>query len=85
MVMEILNGLMFSYIAMGMAWRIICLFRKKGRCKFRRCPFRRDYTSTSCVYSPPRGCTKCPPTERERAIYEHSVYGIAESMTKSQN
>ena len=85
MVVDILCGLMCLYIAMGMAWRMICLFRKNGSCKFRRCPFRRDYTNTSCVYVPPGGCTKCPPTEEERAIYEHSVYGIVESMTKKQN
>lgn len=84
MVMDLLYGLSFSYMVMGMAWRIICLFRKKGSCKFRRCPFRRDYTSSSCIYVPPGGCTKCPPTEQEKAIYEHSVYGIAESIKKQQ-
>ncbi len=28
MVVDILCGLMFFYMAVGMAWRIICLFRK---------------------------------------------------------
>ena len=51
MVVDILCGLMCLYIAMGMAWRMICLFRKNGSCKFRRCPFRRDYTNTLCVMS----------------------------------
>ena len=84
MILDILYGLMFIYMIIGMAWRFICLFRKKGSCKFTRCPFRRDYTNTSCVYFPPRGCTKCPPTESERAIYEHSIYGVFDAMKKNK-
>ena len=30
MILDILYGLMFIYMIIGMAWRFICLFRKKG-------------------------------------------------------
>lgn len=79
--MKILYALGYIYMAAGAAWRIACLFRRKGSCRFRSCPFRRDYTSSSCIYFPSCGCTKCPPTEEELAIYEGSAAGIVESMT----
>ena len=82
--MKIFYALGYIYIAAGVTWRIACLFRRKESCRFRSCPFRRDYASCSCLYFPPSGCTKCPPTEEERAIYEHSACGIVEELTKKQ-
>lgn len=78
--MEILYGLGYINIAAGAAWRIACLFRKKGSCRFQRCPFRKKYTQSSCVYFPSGGCTKCPPTEEERVMYERTPDGILESL-----
>ena len=82
--MKIFYALGYIYIAAGAAWRIACLFRKKGNCKFRRCPFRRDYTNSTSLYFPPSGCTKCLPTEEEKAVYAHSACRIVESLTQNQ-
>lgn len=71
----------YLYIAAGAAWRIVCLFRRKGSCRFRSCPFRKDYTSSSCLYFPSSGCTKCPPTESEKEAYGRTADGIMEAMT----
>ena len=76
-------AMLFSMISC-MTWRIICLFRKKGSCKFRRCPFRKNYTSMSCIYFPSGGCTKCPPTLKELEIYRHTPEGIIENIMKDE-
>lgn len=78
--MKIFYALGYIYMAAGAAWRIVCLFRKKGSCRFRRCPFRKKYTQSSCVYFPSGGCTKCPPTESEWEVYKRTADGILESM-----
>lgn len=70
----------YIYTAAGAAWRIICLFRKEGSCRFRRCPFRKKYDQSSCVYFPSGGCVKCPPTESEWEVYKRTADGILESM-----
>ena len=78
--MKILYALGYMYVAAGAAWRTVCLFRKKGSCRFRGCPFRKDYTSSSCIYFPSGGCAKCPPTESEKAAYGNSAEGIVEAI-----
>ena len=78
--MKMFYMLGYIYIAAGAAWRTACLFRKKGSCRFRGCPFRKDYTSSSCVYFPSGGCAKCPPTESEKAAYRNSAEGIVEAI-----
>lgn len=80
--MKIFYTLGYIYAAAGATWRIACLFRRKGSCRFRRCPFRRDYASSSCLYFPPRGCTKCPPTESEREAYRWTAEGILEALAE---
>ena len=80
MTTDILYVVTSIYVISGVTWRIVCLFRKKGSCRFRRCPFRKDYTSMSCLYFPSGGCTKCPPTPEELETYRHSAEGIVESI-----
>lgn len=80
--MEVLFNIGYVIIISGMVWRFICLFRKKGSCKFRRCPFRKQYTNMSDVYFPSGGCRKCPPTPEELEIYNHSAEGIVEKYVR---
>lgn len=47
-------------------WRIICFFRKKGNCKFTKCPFRKNFYSTSYMELEDKiSCDKCLPTIEE--------------------
>ena len=82
--MKLFYALGYIYIAAGAAWRIVCLFRKKGGCRFRSCPFRKNYTSVSCVCFPSGGCTKCQPTESEKEAYGRTANGILKAM-KNKN
>lgn len=82
MIIDILYVVTSIYAISGVTWRIFCLFRKKGGCKFRRCPFRKQYTNMSCVYFPSGGCTKCPPAPEELEIYRHTSEGIVEYILK---
>ena len=74
----------FLYVLSGMLWRFICLFRKKGTCKFYKCPFRKQYTNPSNIYFPSGGCTKCTPTPEELEIYSHTPEGIVEALTEKK-
>lgn len=85
MILDILYAVTLIYVLSGVTWRIVCLFRKKGSCKFRKCPFRKKYTSMSCIYFPSGGCTKCPPTPEELEIYSHTTEGIVENILKEKN
>ena len=80
MIIDILYVATSIYVISGVTWRIVCLFRKKGGCEFRRCPFRKQYTSMSCVYFPSGGCTKCPPAPEELEIYRHTPERIIENI-----
>ena len=85
MIATIFYTAMFLYMIFGMTWRILCLFRKKGSCKFRKCPFRKDYTNMSGIYFTGSGCTKCSPTPEELEIYKHTVEGRIEEILKAAN
>ena len=74
----------YLYIFSGMLWRFVCLFRKKGTCRFYKCPFRKQYTNVSNVYFPSGGCRKCLPTEEELEAYRHTPEGIVEALTKKK-
>lgn len=69
MILDVIHVIMLLFMISCMTWRIACLFRKKGSCKFRECPFRKNYASRSCIYFLSSGCTKCPPTPEELKIY----------------
>lgn len=80
LMLDMLSGLMEIWIMALVIWRISCLFRKRGACKFRGCPFRKKYTDTSFMGALECGCMKCPPTEEERMIYERTPDGILEYL-----
>ena len=69
----IIYGSMFLF----WAWRFVCLFRKKGSCKFRNCPFRSEY-----FFVLP--CTKFPQTKAELESYKIELYKILEEIPKEE-
>lgn len=73
-----------SMILGAAVWRFICLFRKKGSCSFRKCPFRKSYYSGGCVYFPGSGCTKCPPTPEEEGSIEYMVEQMVEAEKREK-
>ncbi len=75
-----LCDLMGVWITVLLIWRITCLFRKRGACRFSGCLFRKDYTNTSFMNTFSCGCTKCPPTEEEWAVYERTPDGILDCL-----
>lgn len=63
---NILYCLILLEMLICIIWRIVCFFRKKGSCKFTKCPFRKDYFSTSCLELVNDFiCDKCLPTIEE--------------------
>ncbi len=84
MIIDILYVATSIYVIFCMAWRIVCFFRKKGSCKFRGCPFRKNYTSRSCIYFRGGGSTKCPTTPDELAIYRRTPEGIVKNLLNKQ-
>lgn len=63
---DILYCLMLLEMIACIVWRIICIFKKRGSCKFARCPFRKDFFSTSCLELVDDFlCDKCLPTDEE--------------------
>jgi len=83
--LDLLVALTFLCMIACMVWRIACLFREKGNCRFHRCPFRKDYKNSSCLYFPETGCTKCPPTDEELEIYSQTPAGIIETLTQKKD
>ncbi|RKJ56636.1 hypothetical protein D7X25_05760 [bacterium 1XD42-8] len=67
----IMVGLICLHVAGSFIWRFVCLFRKKGSCKFRHCPFRQE--STNFVYPSLIPCTKCPLTKEEIENYKNAL------------
>lgn len=65
-------------------WRFICLFRKKGSCKFEKCPFRKNYARRSYFYFPESGCNKCPPTPEEEKIWRGSLEEVVERLVENE-
>ena len=65
-------------------WRFICLFRKKGSCKFVKCPFRKNYAKRSYFYFPETGCNKCPPTPEEEKVWRGSLEEVAERLVENE-
>lgn len=84
-IIELLFLLTMIYMAVCMMWRILCLFRKKGSCKFTNCPFRKNYMNTSCMHFLDSGCTKCPPTDEELEVYRHSLEGVMENLAQKKD
>ena len=63
---NILYCLMLLEMLICIIWRVVCFFRKKGSCKFTKCPFRKDFFSTSCLGLAGNFiCEKCLPTVEE--------------------
>lgn len=78
--METACTLLGAWIVIIGAWRITCLFRRKGSCRFRKCPFRKDYTDTSFMNVLSGGCKKCLPDEDEMEVYRHTADGIVDGL-----
>lgn len=69
-------------ILITVIWRFICLFIKKGSCRFVKCPFRMNYTRRSYFYFPETGCKKCPPTPEEERIWRGSLDEAVERLVE---
>lgn len=66
MLINVLYCLMLLQMLVCIIWRVACLFRKKGNCKFTKCPFRKDFLNTSCLeFAGDFSCDKCLPTVEE--------------------
>lgn len=71
-------------ITIVVVWRFICLFKKKGSCKFVKCPFRKNYKKRSYFYFPESGCKKCPPTPEEEKVWRGSLEEVVERLVENE-
>lgn len=84
-----LAAIIYGFVIIPFIWRFVCLFRKKGSCKFTKCPLRKDYGNHLFPFIVPDifpfgACTKCPPTKEELKIYKRSPEGFVEEYLKEK-
>ena len=78
-----LYSLMLLKMLVCTIWRIICFFRKEGSCKFTKCPFRKDFFSTSCLQLVDDfSCDKCLPTIEEIEEQERILKDLEDYLNK---
>lgn len=86
---QVLTATIYGFVIIPFIWRLVCLFRKKGSCKFTKCPLRKDYGNHPFPFIVPDifpfgSCTKCPPTKEELECYKNSLQGFAEEYLKKK-
>lgn len=79
---NILYCLMLLEMLICIMWRFVCSFRKRGSCKFTKCPFRKDFFSTSYLGVHNCFCDKCLPTEEEIEEQERILEYLEDYLKK---